>query len=254
MTHARQVQFTALVNHIIAIAGIIYVIAIGELHWLLIGLAMFGVVMIMSVNIALHRFISHRSFKTGPLREKFLKYISIFSAFGSPISWSAMHRYHHMHSGSHEDNQSPKNIGYIKAWLTLYDNVRIPPRILRDVIKDKDAQFIHKYYFRILYSYAIILFLINPLLMIFVFSFPAACCYQAAGAFAVIPHSDRFGYKVLPSLNEDDSVNSPLASILSWGEGWHNYHHTRPSDHRHGHNWWEIDPPAWIIEKVFKVS
>ena len=115
MTHARQVQFTALVNHIIGIAGIIYVIAIGELYWLLIGLAMFGVVMIMSVNIALHRFISHRSFKTGPLREKFLKYISIFSAFGSPISWSAMHRYHHMHSGSHEDNQSPKNIGYIKA-------------------------------------------------------------------------------------------------------------------------------------------
>ena len=74
MTHARQVQFTALVNHIIGIAGIIYVIAIGELYWLLIGLAMFGVVMIMSVNIALHRFISHRSFKTGPLREKFLKY------------------------------------------------------------------------------------------------------------------------------------------------------------------------------------
>lgn len=254
MTHAKQVQVTALVNHVIAIAGIAYVIYTGQLQWLLIGLAMFGVVMIMSVNIALHRFISHRSFKTGPIREKFLKYVSIISAFGSPISWSAMHRYHHMHSGSDEDNQSPKNIGYIKAWLTLYDNVRIPPRILRDVIRDKDAQFIHKHYFRILYTYAIILFLINPLLMVFVFSLPAACCYQAAGAFAVIPHSDKFGYKVLDSLNDDDSVNSPLASILSWGEGWHNYHHTRPSDHRHGHYWWEIDPPAWIIEKVFKVS
>lgn len=254
MTHAQQVQITALVNIIIAITGILYVITIGELLWLMVGFLMFGLVMIMSVNIALHRFISHKSFKTGPKREKFLKYITILAGFGSTISWSAMHRYHHMHSGSEHDNQSPKNIGHIRAWLTLYDNVHIPPTMLKDVIKDNDAQFIHKNYFTILYLYAFILFLISPLLMIFVFCVPAALCYLAAGAFAVIPHSEKFGYKVLPSIKEDDSVNSPLASILSWGEGWHNYHHSRPGDHRHGHLWWEIDPPAWIIEKFFKTN
>lgn len=254
MTHAKQVQFTALVNHIIALAGIVYVALTGQAEWILLGLIMFPVTMIMCVNIALHRFISHRSFKTGPLRERFLKYISIFAAFGSPISWTAMHRFHHMHSGSDHDNQSPKNIGYIKAWLTMYDDVRIPPTLIRDVIRDKDSQRIHKHYFKILYGYAFILFLINPLLMIFFFCMPAALCYQAAGAFAVIPHSNRFGYKVLPSIKDDDSVNSPLASLLSFGEGWHNYHHTRPGDHRHGHNWWEIDPPAWVIEKFLKTS
>lgn len=254
MSHAEKIRKLALANHIVTVLGIAYVTWIGVLEWILIGLLAWMFVMIFSVNISLHRFISHKSFKTGLIREKFLKYISIIAAFGSPISWTAMHRYHHLHSGSEQDNQSPKNIGYIKAWLTMYDNVHIPPTLIKDCIRDKDSQFIHKHYFKILYTYAFILFLIDPLLMIFFFSMPAALAYQAAGAFAVIPHSNKFGYKVLPSLKDDDSVNSPLASILSLGEGWHNYHHTRPGDHRHGHNWWEIDPPAWIIEKFLKIN
>jgi stearoyl-CoA desaturase (delta-9 desaturase) len=254
MNHARQIQLTALINHIISLSGIVYVVTNGQLHWLLIGIIIFIVTMILCVNISLHRFISHRSFTTGPKREKFLKYISILAAFGSPISWAAMHRYHHMHSGSKYDNQSPKNIGYVRAWCTLYDSVTIPANMVKDVFRDKDYQFIHKNYFKILYTYAIILFLIDPLVMIFCFSFPAMLMYQAAGAFAVIPHSQTFGYKVLDPKGEDDSVNSPLASLLSLGEGWHNYHHNRSTDHRHGHLWWEIDPPAWVIEKFFIIN
>lgn len=254
MSHARQVQFTALINHIIALGGVLYVINVSKEYWILLGILSFIFSMILCVNIALHRFISHRSFTTGPYREKFLKYISILAGFGSPISWAAMHRYHHAHSGSERDNQSPKNIGYIKAWLTLYDNITIPITMIKDVLRDKDCQFIHKHYFKILYSYAVLLFIIDPLIMIFCFCFPAMLMYQAAGAFAVIPHSKKFGYRVVDTGGHDDSVNSPLASILSLGEGWHNYHHTRSNDHRHGHQWWEFDPPAWIIEKCFIIN
>jgi fatty-acid desaturase len=104
-----------------------------------------------------------------------------------------------------------------------------------------------------LLGYAFILYLINPILGIFAFSFPAACCYQAAGAFAVIPHSKKFGgYLVVEQRNHDTSYNSILASLLSWGEGWHNYHHTKSKDYRHGHKWWELDPPAFFIERIFK--
>lgn len=74
---------------------------------------------------------------------------------------------------------------------------------------------------------------------------------DAAGAFGVIPHSKKFGYLVIEPNKGDTSVNSPLASLLSWGEGWHNYHHTIVKDYRHGYKWWEIDPPAWFIEKLF---
>ena len=49
------------------------------------------------------------------VEEKILKYLTIIPAFGSPLSWTAMHRYHHMYSGSKQDNESPERIGYIRA-------------------------------------------------------------------------------------------------------------------------------------------
>ena len=73
-----------------------------------------------------------------------------------------------------------------------------------------------------------------------------------AGAFGVIPHSKHFGYKVVESKPHCTAVNSPLTSLISWGEGWHNYHHTKSKDYRHGHKWWELDPPAFFIERIFK--
>lgn len=253
MNHASNIRRLAVINHILSVLGIWYIIQTQNASWAIVSIIMFAFTAIVSVNIALHRYLSHKSFSTGPIRRKFLIYSSIISAFGSPVSWCAMHRYHHITSGGAEDNQSPKNIGFIRAWLTLYTPVNIPLSLIKDVLKDTDCKFIHNNYFKLLAAYVTVLFLINPLLVIFAFSIPAALAYQAAGAFAVIPHNEKFGYKVLPNLGDDDSVNSPLASILSLGEGWHNYHHSRPGDYRHGHLWWELDPPAWVIEKVFKV-
>lgn len=253
MTYARQIQLTALVNHFISLWGVWYLFNGGDLSWAYVSIVMLILVPIFAVNISLHRFICHRSFKTGPLRKKFLTYISILAALGSPMAWSAVHRYHHAKSGSVDDNQSPKNIGVIRAWLTLYSPISIPSTMVRDLVKDKDYKFINNHYFKLLYGYAFLLFLINPLLLVFAFAIPAAFCYQILCAFAVIPHNNKFGYKVLPSVGEDDAVNSPLASLFSLGEGWHNYHHSRPEDHRHGHLPWELDPPAWIIERFFKI-
>jgi fatty-acid desaturase len=252
MTHARKIHIIAAINHAIAAAGLIYVFVTYQWHWLMISAVFAVFVTIICVNIGLHRYISHGSFKTGTWRRKFLIYSTVLAAFGSPLSWTAMHRYHHAKSGSQDDNQSPKNIGLIRAWLTLYDPISVPPAMVRDIIRDRDCMFVHRHYFKLLAAYVLVLFVINPLLPVFAFAIPAAACYQAAGAFAVIPHNEKFGYQVLPSHGDDDAVNSPLASILSLGEGWHNYHHSRPGDHRHGHLWWEFDPPAWIIERFFK--
>ena len=246
MKHARYVQILALLNHVIAIAGCIY-----YPEYIIYGLAAWAFVNIFGTNIAIHRFMAHRSFTTTPVKEKILKYLTIIPAFGSPLSWTAMHRYHHMYSGSKQDNESPENIGYVRAWLTLYDPIKVPKSMVNDILRDKDYMFITKYYWILLFSYIGILYAINPLLGVFAFSFPAACVYQAAGAFGVIPHMKQFGYIVVKPNKDCTAVNSPLTSLISWGEGWHNYHHTISKDYRHGHKWLELDPPAWFIEHLF---
>ena len=246
MKHARLVQLLALLNHIIAIAGCYYFP-----EYIVYGLFAWAFVNIFGTNIAIHRFMAHRSFKTTPIKAKILKYLTIIPAFCSPLSWTAMHRYHHMYSGSKQDNESPERIGYIRAWLTLYDPITVPKEMVKDILKDKDYMFITKHYWTLLLSYIAILYAIDPLLGIFAFSFPAACVYQAAGAFGVIPHMKQFGYIVVKPNKDCTAVNSPLTSLISCGEGWHNYHHTIAKDYRHGHKWWELDPPAWFIERIF---
>lgn len=246
MKHARYIQILALLNHIIAIAGCIY-----YPEYIVYGLVAWAFVNIFGTNIAIHRFMAHRSFRTTPVKEKILKYLTIIPAFGSPLSWTAMHRYHHMYSGSQQDNESPKRIGYIRAWLTLYDPIKVPKSMVADILRDKDYMFITKHYWKLLLSYVGVLYAIDPLLGVFAFSFPAACVYQAAGAFGVIPHMKQFGYIVIKPRKDCTAVNSPLTSLISWGEGWHNYHHTISKDYRHGHKWWELDPPAWFIEHLF---
>ena len=246
MKHARYIQILALVNHLIAITTCIY-----YPEYIVYGLVAWAFVNIFGTNIAIHRFMAHRSFETTPIKEKILKYLTIIPAFGSPLSWTAMHRYHHMYSGSKLDNESPERIGYIRAWLTLYAPITVPKNMVKDILKDEDYMFITKHYWKLLFSYIGILYAIDPLLGVFAFSFPAACVYQAAGAFGVIPHMKQFGYIVVKPRKDCTAVNSPLTSLISWGEGWHNYHHTISKDYRHGHKWWEIDPPAWFIEHLF---
>ena len=77
MKHARLIQLLALLNTIIAILGCIYFP-----EYIIYGLIAWAFVNIFGTNIAMHRFMAHRSFKTGVIREKILKYLTIISAFG----------------------------------------------------------------------------------------------------------------------------------------------------------------------------
>ena len=44
----------------------------------------------------------------------------------------------------------------------------------------------------------------------------------------------------------DSSRNSWLVPLLTFGEGYHNYHHTFPSDYRNGPLWYNFDPSKWL--------
>jgi stearoyl-CoA desaturase (delta-9 desaturase) len=45
----------------------------------------------------------------------------------------------------------------------------------------------------------------------------------------------------------DSSRDNWLVSFLSFGEGYHNYHHTYARDYRNGPRWYNFDPSKWTI-------
>ena len=50
-----------------------------------------------------------------------------------------------------------------------------------------------------------------------------------------------------PYGDTDSSRNNWWASLLTFGEGYHNYHHMYPSDYRNGVKWYNVDPSKWLI-------
>jgi stearoyl-CoA desaturase (delta-9 desaturase) len=45
----------------------------------------------------------------------------------------------------------------------------------------------------------------------------------------------------------DQSRNNALLAWVTFGEGWHNNHHHRPSSARHGFAWWEVDVTYYVL-------
>ncbi len=50
-----------------------------------------------------------------------------------------------------------------------------------------------------------------------------------------------------PHGNFNSSRDCWLISLFTFGEGYHNYHHTYLRDYRNGPKWYNFDPSKWLI-------
>jgi fatty-acid desaturase len=250
LTITQKFRLLHVASHSAALWGLWYVWHTRDTVWLWLSLAMFLYAGIIGVNVSLHRYWSHRSFKTGPLREWMLLVSSFFPMLGSPAAWGTVHIYHHAHSDDDKDPHSPKNAGLFGSWFTFWPKMQIPVSIYRRFANDDRLKFLHRHYFKLAIAYVLILAAINPLLVPFLWAIPAVGCFHGAASVAVIPHLKWIPGNYRSHDTRDNSCNSFLTTILSLGEGWHNNHHFRSGSYRHGEKWWEIDVSAWIIKHL----
>jgi stearoyl-CoA desaturase (delta-9 desaturase) len=237
-------------NHLVGLLGIYLALQSGEWYWFLLGFIFFLWTGIVGVDVALHRYYSHKSFKTTPFREKIMLWTSVFTGLGSPAMWCSIHRMHHSHSDTDKDPHNPRLYGVIKTWFTLWPHKIIPKRFYAPFVKTKELKFINNNYFLINFIVLILLALIDIRLAAFLYCLPSVGCFHGAGAIGVIPH--YVGYRKYNIT--DESRNSWIASILSLGEGWHNNHHANPGRWWQGEEWWEVDPPAFMIKHFFMIK
>jgi fatty-acid desaturase len=245
-------KFAALhiTTHLLALFGIIWVVQTKNYNWLLVSFVVYLFAGIVGVNIALHRYFAHHSFKTHAVGYWFLLIASFFPMLGSPAMWGSVHRFHHMHSDKDLDPHNPRSVGVLRSWFTIWPRIDIPMSLFRPFVKDKNIAFLDRNYFKLIMLYGLALAFIDIKFLVFIFAIPAVGCFHGAASIAVLPHLDGWGSYANHKV-EDYSRNNFFAWILSLGEGWHNNHHHNPAKYRHGEKWWEVDPPAFIIKNFF---
>lgn len=246
INNVKKFRILHFCNHVVGIWAIYLALSSSQYYWFLISFLIFLWVGIVGVNVSLHRYYSHQSFKTTPFREKILLLSSILTSLGSPAMWCSVHRMHHSHSDTERDPHNP-DYGKLKTWFGVWRPMNIPKRFIGPFLKTPAMRFVHNNYFLINFSILIILCLIDIKLAGFVYALPAVGCFHGAQAIGVLPH--LWGYRRYNV--KDKSHNNWLASILALGEGWHNNHHANPGRWWQGETWWEIDPPAFMIKHFF---
>jgi stearoyl-CoA desaturase (delta-9 desaturase) len=248
ITHNQTVRMLQLINHLVMLVGLWYVIETNTYGYLILSFFVFLFTGLIGINVCYHRLLSHKSYQTNLIIEKIMSLIGVITTMGSPIAWVAIHRQHHSATDTEKDPHSPKYKGFFKVWFGFWNNIEIESKLVRDITKNKYQKFLHRNYLKIIFIYCIVLGLINPWYIIFVYCIPAVMVFHASNGVTVLCHV--IGYKRYDT--KDEARNSWIGNIISFGEGWHNNHHAKPNNWKSGETWWEIDPPSWIINLIKK--
>jgi fatty-acid desaturase len=208
----------------------------------------------LGIVVTFHRKLTHRSYDTYPFITKIFSLLGCLGGTGSPLAWVAIHINHHIKSDKPGDPHSPLYKG-LKIFSLNYEQEVTPETKwrMRNLITDRYQQFLHRYYFLIIFSWSLILFLIGGFyLMIFLHWAPAALTAIMSNVVNYIGHKPKWIGGFRRYQLADQSTNNWIWALPTWGESWHNNHHRHPKNYSCGEKWWEIDISALVIKLIKK--
>ena len=208
----------------------------------------------MSITTGYHRMWSHRTFKARwPVRLA----LAIFGGMAlqnSILIWAARHRVHHRHVDDVErDPHSIKSgfwhahIGWmLRAWPTS----EVDFSQVRDLERDPIVMWQHRNYWKLVWTTNLGI----PLILGWMTGDIIGMLLLAGVLRLVVSHHFTFFINSLahtwgrrPYSEDNTAVDNGLVALVTWGEGYHNYHHAFQADYRNGIRWWQYDPSKWLI-------
>ena len=129
--------------------------------------------------------------------------------------------------------------------------IPVEVRYVSDLLKSSFYRFQHDYYFVIVLLWGLILYVIDPFLIIAAWLAPAAILWNAGSFIVTLAHF--WGGKPQAGA-KDQSRNNWILALFIWGEGWHDNHHDNPESPRFSKYWWQWDPGYYIIWLIESIS
>lgn len=213
----------------------------------------------LGITVGYHRYFSHKTFKANRWVEWALLFLGTVAIQGSALRWSYDHRLHHSHIDQDDDPYAVKD-GFWHAhilWMFKAQRPMDKPKIVSDLLKNKVVVFQHKYYaiLMALVNIAITLFfgwIAGSFFGSFVLVFLLRVFLLHHGTWFINSLAHYWGHQNYSS--EHSAVDNYIISLLTFGEGYHNYHHTFANDYRNGIKWYHYDPTKWIIFLLSKLK
>ncbi|TKB54933.1 fatty acid desaturase [Ferrimonas aestuarii] len=214
----------------------------------------------LSITAGYHRLWSHKSFNASPLVQWCLAIGGAMAMQNSILHWSSDHRRHHKNVD--HDTKDPysasRGFWYSHIGWMLRDYQGEPDYSnVRDLQKNPIVMFQHNHYAKLVLLTNIVFPLvigallgdvIGALLLIGVVRLVA----MHHGTFFINSLAHIWGSQ--PYSDKHSSRDNGIIALLTFGEGYHNFHHTFELDWRNGIRWFHFDPTKWLIALLAKLG
>lgn len=217
-------------------------------------LALFAFFLVMtpiSITVGYHRLFSHGAFKTNRVVRFLLLFFGAAAFEQSVLEWVSQHRDHHRYVDTDRDPYSIKkgffyaHLGWMIFWKhdTDYDNVT-------DLARDPMLMHQHRHYL----AWAIGAGIVTPMIVgILTGHLLAAIVFSVCLRITVVHHLTFFINSICHMFGKATYDTHATArdnwviALLTFGEGYHNFHHRFAADYRNGVRWYQWDPSKWLI-------
>ena len=244
--------------HLMAVVAVLYLVYV-KFSWWTIGLGCLWMFLCsISISAGYHRLFAHRTYKAAEWWRGLLLLFGAASVQNSALLWSADHRRHHSFVDTDRDPYNVKR-GFWWSHVGWVLHSSDEPRVaggLKDLESDRLVQWQHRYYPWI----ALVVAGLIPLGLGFLWGDPIGAFLVAAFLRLVLQWHSTFTINSLahivgtqPYTTANSARDSWLIALISWGEGYHNFHHRFQADYRNGVRWWQFDPTKWILWSLEKV-
>lgn len=209
----------------------------------------------LSITAGYHRLFSHRTHKAAWPMRLFYALFGAAAFQNSAIKWCSDHRRHHSKTDKEEDPYTVKK-GFMWAhmgWVMVEQEEEVVEHV-DDLYADPILAWQDRNIFLIGFLVGIVLpGAIGYLAMGGLQGFLGGMIYGGFLRVVVVHHatflinSAAHTWGTQPYSTANTSRDSPILSFLTFGEGYHNFHHTFQADYRNGHKWYHWDPSKWWI-------
>jgi len=220
-----------------------------------------GVVLLYACGLSItggyHRLWAHRAYQAHGSLKLFYVLFGAMAFQNSILIWASTHRIHHRHVDDVDHDPYSINRGLWYAhlgWMLRdYPSARLDYSNARDLLDDKLVMFQHRYYLPL----ALFMNIGFPFLLGLAFGDAMGWLMVGGLLRFVVNHHVTFLINSLahywgrrPYTIENTARDNDLIALLTYGEGYHNYHHLFQWDYRNGVRWWQFDPTKWMIASL----
>ena len=214
----------------------------------------------LGITVGYHRLLAHRSFTCPNWVKGAFLIAGGWALQNSGLKWAADHIRHHARCDQAEDPYNAQlgfwysHCGWL-FWMDPHKDDKYATKLKQDpVVVWQD-----RYYVPIVLS---------GLALPFVVGFVSGGWVEGLGCFLLAGVGRTFFvlnstfcinsichlWGAQPHGETDSSRDSWWVSLITFGEGYHNYHHMYQSDYRNGPKWYNFDPSKWLIYSLSRMG